>query len=30
LGLVSEMERLEALFQHAIRCARLAEFAAAL
>ncbi len=30
LGLVREMERLEALFQHAIRCASLEEFAAAL
>ena len=30
LGLVRETERLEALFQHAIRCASLEEFAAAL
>jgi hypothetical protein len=30
LGLVREMERLEALFQHAIRCATLEEFAAGL
>jgi hypothetical protein len=29
LGLVREMERLEALFQRAIRCASLEEFAAA-
>jgi hypothetical protein len=30
LGLVREMERLEALHRHAIRCASLEEFAAGL